>query len=103
MSIADAYVCTSVGDTTPSVCLAALGCGTPLIGFDYGGVVDCAPNEFGTYVPIGDIDALAKAVAVTKKKTTEDSEKIRAYAVTQFSPENIYEKQVGIYNQLLNG
>ncbi len=103
MSIADAYVCTSVGDTTPSVCLAALGCGTPLIGFDYGGVVDCAPNEFGTYVPIGDIDALAKAVAVTKKKTTEDSEEIRAYAVTQFSPENIYEKQVGIYNQLLNG
>lgn len=103
MSIADAYVCTSVGDTTPSVCLAALGCGTPLIGFDYEGVKDCAPNEFGTYVPIGDIDALAKVVAATKKKTVKDIEKIRAYAIKQFSPEFIYKKQVDIYNDLING
>jgi glycosyltransferase involved in cell wall biosynthesis len=101
MSIADAYVCTSVGDTTPSVCLAALGCGTPLIGFDYEGVTDCAPNEFGTYVPIGDIDALAKVVAATKKKTNEDIEKIRAFAIQQFSPESVYKKQVGIYKDLI--
>lgn len=103
LSMADVYVCPSVGDTTPSICLAALGCGTPLIGFDYGGVVDCAPNEFGTYVPIGDVDALAKVVAATKKKTVEDIEKIRAYAIKQFSPEFIYKKQVDIYNDLING
>lgn len=101
MSLADAYVCTSVGDTTPSVCLAALGCGTPLIGFDYEGVMDCAPNEFGTWVPIGDVEALTKAVASIKKKTAETVEKVREYAVHQFSPEEIYKKQVGIYNELI--
>lgn len=101
MSIADAYVCTSVGDTTPSVCLAALGCGTPLIGFDYEGVTDCAPKEFGTYVPIGDINALAKVIVATKKKTADDIEKIREYAIRQFSPESVYKKQVDIYNDLI--
>lgn len=101
LSVADGYVCTSVGDTTPSVCLAALGCGTPLIGFDYGGVTDCAPNEFGKYVPIGDTEALAQAVAAIKKKTQEDIEKVRKYAENRFSPTTIYKKQIDIYKNLL--
>lgn len=102
MSLADAYVCTSVGDSTPSVCLGALGCGTPLIGFDYGGVVDCAPNEFGTYVPIGNIDAMAESVKSIRKKSQDDIKRIRAYAVGRFSPEAIYKKQVEIYKSLIN-
>lgn len=102
MSLADAYVCTSVGDTTPSVCLGALGCGTPLIGFDYGGVVDCAPNKFGTYVPVGDIDAMAQAVKNTRKKTQKDIDEIRAYAVGRFSPDAIYNKQVEIYKSIIS-
>lgn len=101
LSLADAYLCTSLGDTTPSVCLAALGCGTPLIGFDYGGVTDCAPKEFGKYVPIGDIEAMAKTVARIQKKTSKDVERIREYAVARFSPSSIYEKQVHIYNHLM--
>lgn len=101
MSLADVYVCTSVGDTTPSVCLGALGCGTPLIGFDYGGVVDCAPNEFGTYVPIGDLDAMAKAVMNCHKKTQTDIDNVRAYAVGRFAPEAIYNRQVEIYQSII--
>ncbi len=101
MSLADAFVCPSIGDTTPSVCLSALGCGTPLIGFDYEGVMDCAPNEFGRYVPIGNVEKLAEAVLNTKKKTQEVVERVRSYAVSQFSPELVYKKQVDIYYQLL--
>lgn len=102
LSMADAYVCTSISDTTPSVCLGALGCGTRLIGFDYGGVMDCAPNEFGTYVPIGDLDAMARTVAKTQKKTPEDVNNIRTYAVERFSPSEIYNKQLTIYYSLIN-
>lgn len=101
MSLADAYVCTSVGDTTPSVCLGALGCGTPIIGFDYGGVVDCAPNEFGTYVPIGDLNAMAKAIKGIKKKKQVDIERIRQYALERFSSEQIYKRQEEIYKDLI--
>ena len=102
MSLADAYICTSVGDTTPSVCLGALGCGTPLIGFDYGGVVDCAPNEFGTYVSTGDVDALALAVSSVHKKTKEEIIKIRDYAVSRFSTEVVFSKQVKLYKSIIN-
>lgn len=101
MSLADAYVCTSVGDSTPSVCLAALGCGTPLIGFEYGGVMDCAPQEFGTYVPIGDLDSMAKAVLECKKKTPEDVTAIRNFAINRFSPASIFKKQENLYKELL--
>ena len=102
MSMGDAFVCTSIGDTTPSVCLCALGCGTPIIGFDYGGVKDCAPNQFGTYVPIGDIDAMAQTVKNTRKKTQKDIEEIRAYAVVRFSPDAIYNKQIEIYKSIIS-
>lgn len=101
ISVADSYVCTSIGDSTPSICLAALGCGTPLIGFDYDGIKDCAPNEFGTYVPLGDVVALAQVVVTINKKTSKDIERIRSYAVRQFSSESIYKKQVEIYHNLL--
>jgi len=101
MSLADAYVCTSIGDTTPSVCLCALGCGTPLIAFDYGGVRDCAPNKYGTYVTIGDVNAMAMAIKKCKKKTKEDIDGIRDYAVAQFAPINIYEKQFNMYRELI--
>lgn len=101
LSLADAYVCTSIGDTTPSVCLCALGCGTPLIGFEYGGVMDCAPNGFGTYVPIGDIEALTNVVSECKIKTIEDINAIRNYAKERFSPKSIYGMQESLYKELI--
>lgn len=102
LSLADAYVCTSVGDTTPSVCLCALGCGTPLIGFEYGGVMDCAPNEYGTYVPLRNVEAMAVAVKRARKKTVSDIDQIREYAIGTFSQNSVYAKQIAIYNEIIN-
>ena len=101
LSLADLYICTSLGDTTPSVCLAALACGTPLAGFDYGGVVDCAPNEYGKYVPIGDIQALVNVIKCTQPKSEELVNKIRSYALNKYSPEIIYSKQLEIYKKIV--
>jgi len=102
MSLADAYVCTSVGDTTPSVCFCALGCGTPIIGFDYGGVKDCAPNEFGQYVPIGDVDAMAKVSMSVERKTEAKALRIRDYAVNTFSQSVVYERQLELYKNVID-
>ena len=103
MSLADAYVCTSVGDTTPSVCLCALGCGTPLIGFDYGGVKDCAPISFGTYVTMKDVNALAEAIKNCRHKTQEDITAIRKYAISRFSQDSVYSQQLELYNKIIKG
>lgn len=101
MCLADSYVCTSMGDTTPSVCLCALGCGTPIIAFDYGGVKDCAPSDYGTYVPLGNIEMMAKAVGETVKKTPEKILDISEYARHRFSSKAIYAKQIKLYYKLL--
>lgn len=101
-SLADLYVCTSLGDTTPNVCMNALGCGTPIAGFNDGGVVDCAPNEFGHFVEKLDIDALVGVIKTTKKKSDEESQRIREYAYSRFSQKIIYKKQIEIYNKLIN-
>lgn len=103
MSLADAYVCTSVGDTTPSVCFCALGCGTPLIAFDYGGVRDCAPNSIGTYVPMKDVNALAEAIKSCRHKTKEDVTEIREYAINHFSQESVYSQQLDLYKRIIKG
>lgn len=101
MSLADLYVCTSVGDTTPSVCLGAIGCGTPLAGFDYGGVKDTAPNEFGHWVEYGNLQALSEVVKNTTKKSQNQIQRIRDYAVGRFSKDVIYKKQLEIYNEII--
>lgn len=100
-SLADLYVCTSLGDTTPNVCMNALGCGTPIAGFNDGGIVDCAPNEFGYFVEKLDLDALITIIKNTKKKSEVDSKRIRKYAYNRFSQNIIYEKQIDIYNKLI--
>lgn len=102
MSMGDAFVCTSIGDTTPSVCLCALGCGTPIIGFDYGGVKDCAPEPFGTYVPMKDVNAMAAAIKMVQKKTAQDIDKIREYAIGRFSQQSVYSKQLELYYKILS-
>ena len=86
-SLADAYVCTSISDTQPNACLEAMGCGTPIIGFNISGVPYIAPNEFGTFVDEISADALASAIKNVKKKTPEFSKKVREYAVSRFSNE----------------
>lgn len=71
LSLADAYVCTSIADAQPNACLNALGCGTPVIGFNISGVPYVAPAPFGTYVKPFDTDELATAIRKQPKKTAK--------------------------------
>ena len=79
-SLADAYVCTSISDAQPNTCLEALGCGTPIIGFNISGVPYTAPNEYGTFVKPMDVEALARAIKNVQKKTRESIRGCHFYA-----------------------
>lgn len=96
-SLGDLFVCTSLADTMPNVCIDAMGCGTPLSGFAEAGTPFVAPKEFGVFTPTYDIDALARVILDTPKK---DMARIRAchdYAVNRYSPEVIIKKLEEIY------
>jgi len=68
---ADLFVIPSQQDNLPTTVLEALACGTPIVGFDVGGVPDMVrPGKTGALVPVGD----PKALAGTMRTLLEDSE-----------------------------
>ena len=84
LSMADAYVCTSIADAQPNACINALGCGTPIIGFNISGVPYMASEEFGTFVTPFDIDELADVIRKLPKKTQERIDACHEYALKRY-------------------
>ena len=60
--MADVMVSTSRSDNYPTVCLEANCCGTPVVGFDVGGVKETIGEGMGETVPPYDEEALLRAV-----------------------------------------
>lgn len=101
-SLGDLFICTSLADTMPNVCIDALGCGTPLAGFAEAGIPFVAPPEFGTFTPTYDIQALANVILNTPPKTQQRIADCHNYATSRFSPDIILKKLENIYNSLTN-
>lgn len=73
-SAADAFVISSRDDNYPTVCLEAISCGTPIVGFDVGGVGETIYSGMGGVVPLGDIEAMKnKLLEVTNNKLSEET------------------------------
>lgn len=100
-SLADLFVCTSLADTTPNTCLDAMGCGSPILGFQIAGVPYCANEPIGKFVEAENVEALANEVAKVEKKTPEVAHRVREYAYNRFAEKNVFSKQVDIYNRIL--
>ena len=91
-TIADLFIIPSVADTYPTVCLISLGCGTPFIGFKCSGVQYMAPEPFGKYVELGNVDHLVELIKVTDKKSRSTIEQCRSYALANYDHESILKK-----------
>ena len=62
-SAADLFVIPSLQDNLPSTVLEALACGTPIVGFDVGGIPDMVrPGKTGALAPVGDPGEFARAI-----------------------------------------
>lgn len=62
-SAADVFVIPSIQEAFGQTALEAIACGTPVVGFDTGGIPDIVrPGETGVLVPAGDVSALAQAI-----------------------------------------
>ena len=100
-SLADILVCTSFADTMPNVCLDALACGTPVIGYDITGTPYVADEPLGRFVKAGDARALLKAIETDGKKSEETSKACREYALSRYSPQVYYDKSMKLYKDLI--
>lgn len=91
-SMADVLVCPSLAETIPAVCLEALSCGTPVIGFQISGLPSCADGEHGVFVEPESSEALARAIAQAPGKTEERIKSCRRYAESRFDNQIFHEK-----------
>lgn len=55
---ASVFVITSIADNYPTVCLEANCCGTPVVGFDVGGINEAIDEGLGEVVPALDVNTL---------------------------------------------
>lgn len=101
-SLADLFVCVSLADTMPNVCLDALGCGTPLAGFAECGTPYCAEGDLGKFTQTYDMNALADVVLQCKKKDDAIISSCVNYAHNRFSSDVVFKKLTDIYNELIN-
>lgn len=100
-SMADVLVCTSFADTMPNVCLDALACGTPVVGFDISGVPYVATEPFGKFVEPGNVSKLAEAIIEFGKKNEKMKNECREYALSRYSPQKYYSDMTSIYEEML--
>lgn len=63
-SAADVFILPSLEDNLPNTMLESMACGTPVIGFDIGGIPDLVTNNItGILVPSRNIQKLAKIIS----------------------------------------
>lgn len=97
-SMADVFVMTSQCENFPTVCLEALACGAPIVGFDTGGSKETTPNGLGYFVPFGDIKALGdKVLKLIKENNGELSNKCSNYAKESYSEEKMINSYMKVY------
>jgi glycosyltransferase involved in cell wall biosynthesis len=88
MSAADVFCLASNREGWPNVVHEAMGCGTPVVAANVGGVADMVPSEsYGFVVPVNDPAALREALDKALSRTW-DHDAISAWAASR-SWENV--------------
>ena len=104
-SAADLLVSASLAESFGLTVVEAMACGTPVVGFDVGGIPDMVrPGETGLLAPAGDTDALAAGI---RRMLTDDElrrrlgARCREVAVKEYGLEIQARRYVALYEEML--
>lgn len=96
-SLADAFVICSERENFPTTCLEAQCCGTPICGFDVGGVKETVLNS-NTLCEYGDVECLADNLLRVLINIDDDKKiELANNALTIFGSKSMIEKHFAIY------
>ncbi len=104
-SAADLFVIPSVQDNLPNTVLEAIACGTPVVGFDVGGIPDMVrPGITGELVPPGEVTQLGSTIArllddPTRRRALAAS--CRQVAVEEYALEVQAQRYAALYAEML--
>jgi glycosyltransferase involved in cell wall biosynthesis len=99
-SLADVFVIPSRQDNLPNTVLESMACGTPVVGFDTGGIPDMVHSgETGWMAEVGNVRELREAI---ERALSEDTERRRFGARCRAVVEEEYtlERQARRYRDL---
>lgn len=101
--LADVFVNTTLSDTIPNACINALGCGTPICGFDLSGLsfIGIDNEQLVKLVKPFDINELEKAVLSFPKKEEDIIKKCRNSVYSDYNPINIVKSYIKIFDELV--
>lgn len=88
-SAADVTVIPSLEETFSNTAAESLACGTPIVGFQTGALPELASGVRGVAVPIGDVEALARAVRDVLSRPGDPSLECSDYIAGNFSFETV--------------
>ena len=101
---ADLFVIPSIEDNLPNTVLEALCCGTPVVGFDTGGISDMVKEGENGFLSANiNAKGLVKAMGKFLKDGNKlDQYKIRSEAVKKYDHQVQVKKHVHLYEKVLN-
>lgn len=102
-SMADVFVLPSLAENYATVTLEAMACGTPVVGFDAGGIPEQLTERKGIIVPVGDQAAFTAAIrqALQPGAALLRGEELAAIIRRENSIGKMTEGYVAAYGQLL--
>jgi len=105
-SVADLFVISSLQDNLPNTVIESLSCGTPVVGFDVGGIRDMVRSSVtGLLATPQDVKALKSAIIQLLRddeRRKEMAANCRHIAVEEYSLEVQAQRYVELYEQILN-
>jgi len=104
-SAADVYVISSLQDNLPNTVMESMACGTPVAGFDVGGISDMVrPGVTGLLAPSQNVqDLCAASVEILEDHARRDemAANCRRVAVEEYALEIQAHRYVALYEKIL--
>jgi glycosyltransferase involved in cell wall biosynthesis len=104
-SAADVFVLPSTEDNLPLTGLEAMACGTPVIGFDAGGIPDYViPDQTGMLAPNGDaiqLGRLLESVSQNPDRLPAMGDRARRLILDQFESDLEAQSYLQLYRRVL--
>lgn len=101
-SAADVFVIPSLEDNLPNTVMESLACGTPVAGFQTGGIPEMVGHLSEGYIaPQRDADELAKGILYLIDNQKDKSKNARQKALAEYANPLIAARYISLYQRLL--